>query len=71
MIGAGDLPLLVRAERVPLAPTRASVELLAELAAVELATVEGILGDQPSRRPDLVALRIALIDALAELRGQR
>lgn len=70
-IGAGDLPITVRAERVELAPTRQTVELLAELAVAELEQVEQIIGDRPERRPDLVALRIKLIDALAELRGER
>lgn len=70
VIGAGDLPLLVRAERVELRPTRQTVELLASLVVAELALREDG-ADYDQAHPAVIAYRIALIDALAELRGER
>lgn len=80
IIGAGGLPILVRAERVPLSLTRASIERLAELAAQHLEQIEELIAEAPTEGVDarlasataaLHAERIGLIDALAELRGQR
>lgn len=83
IIGTGDLPLLVRAERVPLSLTRQSVELACEVLGMHLERVDEMISetyDRPAvadspevtaERAGYVALRIALIDALAELRGER
>lgn len=76
--GGNDQPLIVRAQRVPLSLTRASIELACTVVLGELARVEHTQGQiqrgAPATSADrcrLAARRIALIDALAELRGQR
>lgn len=75
IIGPGDLPLIIRAERVPLSMTRGSITVACMALGDQLAGVELELSDSDGiderQRVELVARRIALIDALAELRGQR
>lgn len=83
VLGPGDLPLLVRAERVPLSLTRQSIELACEVLVMHLERVDEMVSETYDRPADaqtapvvaerngLVAHRIAVIDALAELRGQR
>lgn len=83
ILGPGDLPMLVRAERVPLSLTRESIERLAELAVMHLERVDEMIAEtrddlriaehpeMVAARSGLVADRICLIDALAELRGAR
>ncbi len=71
---AQDLPLDARAERVDLALTRQTIELLAELLAGVLAELEALIQHGRANgftTPAIVAERIAVIDALAELRGER
>lgn len=74
-MSAQDLPLAVRAERVPLELTRQTVELCCAALAPQLAELEASIatGDRLgfAQMPGMVAERIALIDALAELRGER
>lgn len=75
------MPLVVRAERHALHLTAQSIELACGALAERLAGIEAELAEPclPSGvgahvllvRTALVADRIALIDALAELRGQR
>lgn len=83
IIGPGDLPVLVRADRVTVTLTRGTVELLAQLAGLHLEAIDEMVADtrtDASRaehpemiavREGLVANRNATIDALAELRGER
>jgi hypothetical protein len=83
ILGPGDLPMLVRAERVPLSLTRQSIERLVELAVLHLEALDEMTADtrndaRSAEHPEMVALRtglaadrIATIDALAELRGAR
>lgn len=80
VIGAGDLPMLARAERVTLHLTRSSVELACHALGQILEEIETMIAEaatrpldayQESDRRGRVADRIAIIDALAELRGQR
>lgn len=72
VLGAGDLPLIVRAERVTVSLTVATIELTCDVLVQHLEAVEGHLAcTAPEDRAPFVAERIALIDALAELRGAR
>lgn len=81
--GHGDVPLIVRGERVARHLTRQSVEIACEVLGMHLERVEEMIGetyDRPAEaettpvraeRAGYVAQRITIIDALAELRGER
>lgn len=72
IIGPGDLPLIVRAERRTVSLTVATIELTCDVLVQHLESCEGHLAcTAPEDRAPFVAEQIALIDALAELRGAR
>jgi hypothetical protein len=65
ILGPGDLPMLVRAERVPLSLTRQSIERLVELAVLHLEALDEMTAD--TRNDARSAEHPATVRELADL----